>query len=111
MKMDVFLTPPPDSVDGVFSDRFFRRNLYMELECIKNHGRVVLKEGQKFRRTPYDTLREMGILNTSSVVAEYINIKQKTSKLPAGCRCVLSYIVAKATRKMYDTYRQINCMT
>ena len=111
METDVLLTPPPDTMDGVFADRYFRQYLSAEIERIKNHNGVVLPKGQKFARTPYDTLREKQVLHTEIVIEEYMRIMQKTSKLPTGCRNAVSNMVAKATREMYDTYRKINRMT
>ncbi|MDR2448702.1 MAG: hypothetical protein LBD52_01935 [Prevotellaceae bacterium] len=111
METDVLLTPPPDSVAGVFADRYFLKHLHAEIERIKSHNGIVLKEGKKFKRSPYDTLQDCGVMEVQYVIDEYVRIKQKNSKFPFGCRNAVLLIVAKATHEMYDTYRRINCMT
>ena len=42
METDVLLTPPPDSVEGVFVDRFFQLYLQIEISQIKAHNGIVL---------------------------------------------------------------------
>jgi hypothetical protein len=111
MEKDVLLTPPPDSVEGVFADRYFRQHLQKEIDRIKSHDNVVLPKGQKWRRTPYNTLFERHVMTVDGIIEEYVKIEQKTSQLPAGCRDAILFMVAKATRAMYDTYRKINCIT
>jgi hypothetical protein len=111
METDVLLTPPPDSVDGVFVDRYFLQHLHAEIEGIKFQKKVALPKGQKLKRNPYDTLQEKKYLHIEIIVEEYRKIAQKASKLPSGCRNALSYMVAKSTRSMYNTYKKINCMT
>jgi hypothetical protein len=111
MKTDVLLTPPPDSIESAFTDRYFRKHLRAEIEQIAGRNGVILKDGQKYKRTPYDTLIETDIMNVSGIIAEYMRIRQKTSSLPHGCRSVLSGMVAHAISRMYDTYSKINCMT
>jgi hypothetical protein len=111
METDVLLTPPPDTMDGVFVDRYFQQNLSAEIGRIENHNGVTLSKGQKFVRTPYDTLFEKDLMTIVSVIEEYVKIRKKSSKLPSSCRNAVSNIVADATHAMYDTYRKINCMT
>ena len=111
METDVLLTPPPDSIEGVFADRYFKQHLQYEIQRIKTHNHAVLPKGQKWKRTPYDTLFEKDLLNVTCVIEEYKNIMQRTSKLFAGCRNALTHIVAESTRNMYNEYRKINCMT
>ncbi|MDR3133005.1 MAG: hypothetical protein LBU42_03155 [Prevotellaceae bacterium] len=111
METNVLLTSPPDSIEGVFADRYFRQHLQAEIDRIKVHDYMALEKGQKWKRRPYDTLFENGVMTVPRIIGEYVKIKQKTSTLSAGCRNAVSYLVADATRQMYDTYRKINCMT
>jgi hypothetical protein len=111
MEKDVLLTPPPDSMEGVFADRYFLNHLIDNIYWIKSHDNIVLPKGQKWKRNPYDTLFEKHVMTVDGIIEEYVKIKQKASQLPAGCRDAILFIVTKATIAMYDTYRKINCMT
>ncbi|MDR3133250.1 MAG: hypothetical protein LBU42_04420 [Prevotellaceae bacterium] len=105
------LLHPPDTIDGVFADRHFKAHLEAEIKQIETHYCVTLPKGKKWRRTPFNTLIEKGVMTVPGIIAEYVKIKQKTSNLPVSCRSALSGMVARATHDMYDTYHKINCMT
>jgi hypothetical protein len=111
MDTDILLTPPPDTVYGVFVDRYFIQHLRSKIEGINPSNRKELPKEQRYKRTPFDTLFEKGVMTNAGVIGEYIRVKQKTSKLPAGCRNAILYMVTDCTQSMYNTYRKINCMT
>jgi uncharacterized protein YqgV (UPF0045/DUF77 family) len=110
METDVLLAPLHNNVDGIFANRCFRLHLRDGIERVISHDDIVLERGQKFKRTPWDTLIEKDMMNITSIIEEYKKVKQKTSKLQSGCRDAVSRIVEKAVDDMFDTYRNINCM-
>jgi hypothetical protein len=108
MQTRVLLTAPPDSIEGVFADKYFRQELQSEIKRVAALTRQVRLRGYEAKRTPYDTLREKSLLNERGIIEEYAKIMRKTSKLPSNCRNAVSYIVAKSIREMYNTYNRIN---
>ena len=49
-----------------------------------------------FKRTPYDSIAEKGMLNADSILAEYNLIKEKKSKLSSAERYVIMEIISMA---------------
>jgi hypothetical protein len=111
METDVLLTPPPHSEEGIFADRYFSQHLQEKIDQIRAHIYVKLPNGQKWKRTSYNTLFEKHVMTVNGIVEEYVKVSQKTSQFPAGCRDALESMVTYAICCMYDTYRKINCMT
>lgn len=50
----------------------------------------------EFKRTPYDSIAEKGMLNADSILAEYNLIKEKKSKLSSVERFVIMEIICMA---------------
>ena len=53
-----------------------------------------------FKRTPYDSIAEKGMLNADSILAEYNLIKEKKSKLSSAERYVIMEIISMAIQNV-----------
>ena len=53
-----------------------------------------------FKRTPYDSIAEKGMLNDDSILAEYNLIKEKKSKLSSAERYVIMEIISMAIQNV-----------
>jgi adenosyl cobinamide kinase/adenosyl cobinamide phosphate guanylyltransferase len=53
-----------------------------------------------FKRTPYDSIAEKGMLNADSILAEYNLIKEKKSKLSSAERYVIVEIISMAIQNV-----------
>lgn len=93
------------TVDSEYILRHPKFNTFLELE-IKNCTPVA-KEG-RFKRTPFNVLRENGQLTVDKVLAEFYRICEKTSQLPSSQRAAIDNLIINAAQHVlkYDTQMQ-----
>lgn len=57
-----------------------------------------LRKGERMRRTPFDTLEEMGLATAEPMLEEYARISDKKSTLSAAPRRMVALFVEQAVR-------------
>jgi hypothetical protein len=59
-----------------------------------------LKTGKRFKRTPYDALKEQGILTPFAIISEFDKICNKTCMLTSLQRTAIDYLIISAFEKL-----------
>lgn len=72
----------------------FRKQLEGNIATYEN--RPAPPKGQKYRRTPYDELKEKGLLTFNELRKKYVRILAKDSTLSSACRKAVTDIVQGA---------------
>lgn len=67
------------TIREALSDVKFNEFLDMDIQQYKNHP--LPPAGMKYNRTPFDALRDRGLLNVESIKQEYVLIRERKSKL------------------------------
>ena len=82
----------------------FRKQLEVNIAQFKN--RPAPPAGQKYRRTPYDELKERGLFTPVQLRNEYVRILAKDSKLSSSLRKAVYDIVNGALFAAYSKIQQ-----
>ncbi|MDR2004392.1 MAG: hypothetical protein LBQ74_15290 [Prevotella sp.] len=67
------------TIREAIEDVKFTELLNARIQSYKN--RPLPPSGKKYRRTPFDTLGESGLLTPESILKEYVSVREKRSRL------------------------------
>lgn len=87
-------------VKEVLEDAKFNEFLGYEIEAYNN--RPEPKEGLKYRRTPYDALKEKGIFTVEGIRAEFVKAANLESNLPSVQREAIVGLVFKVAQTVVN---------
>lgn len=87
-------------VKEVLEDAKFNEFLGYEIEAYNN--RPEPKEGLKYRRTPYDALKEKGIFTVEGIRAEFVKAANLESDLPSVQREAIVGLVFKVAQTVVN---------
>lgn len=75
-----------------------------------NH-RPAPEKGRRWRRTPYDNLKDKGLFTSEALTEEFFRVDTGVSDLPKSERTAVGEIVIEAARKAYEKIESANKKT
>lgn len=89
-------------VKDIIKDDKFNEFLGYEIEAYNK--RPAPEEGRRYRRTPYDSLKDSGKFNVIGIREEFVRVANLESKLPTTQRNAVTALVFRVAQTVV-TYR------
>ncbi len=87
-------------VKDIIKDEKFNEFLGYEIEAYNNRPHP--KEGYKYRRTPFDTLKDNGNFTVDYIREEFVRVANLESTLPKSLRAAIVGIVFKVAQTVVN---------
>lgn len=85
----------------VLREEKFSKFLGFEIEAYNR--RPIPQEGLRYRRTPYDSLKDAGLFTVEAVISEFVKIANLESTLPRSQREVIAELVFRVAQLVVDS--------